>query len=158
MASAPFRRTWHWSPVTSTLNGAGRKLLTIHSSNSSRTLLLEATAGSYLTARLEGHEVSGCVEVWVETGDVAGLAAFFGELGRLEKPWTGARSWGSLESDLSVSVTCTSLGAVTFRVSMSGMPGAPEEWRLQAGIETEFGQLARLAMEADALGSAHDAT
>lgn len=133
-------------------------LLTIHSSNSSRTLLLEASAGSYLTARLEGHEVSGSVEVWVETGDVAGLADFFGDLGRLEKPWTGARSWGSLESDLSVSATCTSLGAVTFLVSMSGMPGAPEEWRLQAGIETEFGQLSRLATEAGELAREHGAT
>ena len=114
--------------------------------------------GSYLTARLEGHEISGSVEVWVETGDVAGLANFFGELGRLDKPWTGALSWGSMESDLTVSATCTSLGAVTFLVNMSGLPGAAEEWRLQAGIETEFGQLSRLAMEAEALAREYGAT
>jgi hypothetical protein len=132
-------------------------LLTIHSSNSSRTLRMEAPVDSYLTVALEGHAISGAVEVWVETGDVAGLAIFFGELGGLEAPWKGARNWVSLEGDLKLSATCTSLGAVTFHVSMSGLPGAAEEWQLQAGIETEFGQLARLATEAEALARGRSA-
>jgi len=133
-------------------------LLTIHSSNSSRTLRIEASASSYLIATLEGHEITGVVQVWAETGDVAGLAIFFGELGRFDAPWKGACSWVSLESDLKVSATCTSLGAVTFLVSMSGLPGAAEEWQLQAGIETEFGQLNRLASEAEALAREQGAT
>jgi len=126
-------------------------LLTLRSSTSNRSLRIEAVANSYLSAVLESHVLSASVEVWTETGDVAGLARFFGELGALEKPWSGVRNWVSLESDFELSATCTSLGAVTFMISMRGLRGAPEEWKLDAGIETEFGQLARLADEAEGL-------
>lgn len=126
-------------------------MLTIHSSNSSRVLRIEVPARSYLTATLEGHGLSGSVEVWLETGDAEGLAQFFGELGCVETPWDGVRAWASIESDLLLSATCTRLGAVTFHISMSGLQGSSEEWRLQAGLETEFGQLRRLATEAEAL-------
>lgn len=133
-------------------------LLTIRSSNSNRSLCIEAVTDSYLTAVLESHVLSGSVEVWVETGDVAGLARFFGELGELEAPWSGTRSWASLESDLELSATCTSLGAVTFQIGMRGLPGSPEEWQLEAGLETEFGQLSRLAAEAEGLLRGQGAT
>jgi hypothetical protein len=133
-------------------------LLTLHSSTSNRSLRIEAATNSYLSAVLESHVLSGSVEVWAETGDVAGLAQFFGELGALDAPWSGSRTWVSIESDLELSATCTSLGAVTFKIGMRGLPGAPEEWRLEAGLETEFGQLARLATEAKGLLSAQSAT
>lgn len=123
-------------------------LLTLRSSNSSRILQIAARGESYLVATLAGPALSGAVEVWVETGDVAGLVNFFVELAALEVPWKGIRSWASLEGDLELALACTSLGAVTFQVSMSGMSGTSEEWRLQAGLETEFGQLARLAADA----------
>jgi Family of unknown function (DUF6228) len=127
-------------------------LLTIHSSNSSRTLRIRAPVNSYLTVALEGHEISGVVQVWAETGEVEGLVKFFGEMGSLEAPWKNARTWETIEGDFKLSATCSALGAVTILVSMSGLPGAAEEWQLQAGIETEFGQLVRLAAEAEALG------
>jgi hypothetical protein len=123
-------------------------VLTLRSSNSSRTLQIAARGDSYLVATLAGSALSGAVEVWVATGDVAGLAHFFAELAALEAPWTGTRTWASLEGDLELAVACTSLGAVTFQISMGGMSGASEEWRLQAGLETEFGQLGRLAADA----------
>jgi len=133
-------------------------LLTIRSSNSNRSLRIEVAADSYLTAVLESHVLLGSVEVWAETGDVEGLSRFFGELGDLDAPWSGTRSWVSLESDLELSAICTSLGAVTFRIGMRGLPGSPEEWRLEAGLETEFGQLARLAAEAEGLLRGQGAT
>ncbi|WP_310564130.1 DUF6228 family protein [Hydrogenophaga sp.] len=123
-------------------------LLSLCSSNSSRVLQITARGESFLIATLAGPTLSGAVEVWVETGDVAGLANFFVELAALDAPWKGSRTWSSLEGDLVVSASCTKLGAVTFQVSMSGMSGAPEEWRLQAGLETEFGQLGKLAADA----------
>jgi hypothetical protein len=118
-------------------------LLTIHSSNSNRTLRIEPSAGAYLIAKLEGHEVLGVVEVWAETGDVAGLTAFFGELGRIARPWKGARKWGSLESDLHLSATCASLGAVTFLVSMTGLPGGGFERESRQSLGSLRGSLRR---------------
>ena len=126
-------------------------MLTIHSSNSSRTLRIHAPVASYVTVAMEGHEISGVVQVWAETGEVEGLAKFFGELGSLDAPWKSARAWESIEGDFKMSATCSSLGAVTFLVNMSGLLGAAEEWHLHAGIGTEFGQLSRLAVEAEAL-------
>ncbi len=126
-------------------------LLTIQSSSSSRTLRIHAAVDSYLTVTLEGHEISGVVQVWAETGEVEALAKFFGGMGSLEAPWKSARTWETIEGDFKLTATCSSLGAVTLLVNMSGLPGAAEEWQLQAGIETEFGQLSRLAAEAEAL-------
>lgn len=123
-------------------------MLSLRSSNSSRVFQIKAQGGSCLVATLTGPTLSGAVEVWFETGDVAGLANFFSELAALDAPWKGSRIWSSLEGDLALAVSCTHLGAVTFQVNMSGMPGAPEEWRLRAGLETEFGQLGRLAADA----------
>ena len=123
-------------------------LLSLRSSNSGRVVRIAARGELYLVASLEGPGLSGAVEVWVETGDVARLALFFAELATLEAPWVGARTWGSLEGDFELAATCTNLGAVTFQISMSGQPGGPEEWRLQAGLETELGQLGKFAEEA----------
>lgn len=123
-------------------------MLSLRSSNSSRVFQITARGESCLVATLTGPTLSGAVEVWVETGDVAGLADFFSELAALDAPWKGSRTWSSLEGDLALAVSCTNLGAVAFQVSMSGMSGAPEEWRLQAGVETEFGQLGKLAADA----------
>lgn len=123
-------------------------VLCLRSSGSSRAFQIKAPRESYLIATLIGPTLSGAVEVWVETGDVAGLANFFAELAAFDAPWKGSRTWSSLEGDLALAASCTDLGSVTFQVSMSGMSGAPEEWRLQAGLETEFGQLGRLAADA----------
>lgn len=126
-------------------------MLIIHSSNSSRTLRIHTPVDSYMTVAMEGHEITGVVQVWAETGEVEGLAMFFRELGSLETPWNGSRVWETIEGDFRLSASCSSLGAVTFVVTMNGLPGAAEEWQLHAGIATEFGQLPRLAAEAEAL-------
>lgn len=91
------------------------------------------------------------MSVWNETGDAASLTNFFLTLGEQQRPWQGQRTWESLEGDFNLTVTCSSLGAITFRVELRGLQGAPEEWRVIVGIEFEFGQLARLADEAAAI-------
>ncbi|MDD1607801.1 MAG: DUF6228 family protein, partial [Methylococcaceae bacterium] len=89
-------------------------------------------------------DVSASTEVWAYT-DANGLNEFFQELGCLERPWQGQRSWASIEGEFSLSATCTSLGNVTFHVTLFGLQGAPEEWSVQAGLETDFGQLEQIA-------------
>lgn len=123
-------------------------MVSLCSSNSSRVLHIKVREASYLVATLAGPTLSGAVEVWVAPGDVAGFANFFSELAAFDAPWKGSRTWSSLEGDLELAASCTNLGAVIFLVSMSGMSGATEEWRLQAGLETEFGQLQKLAADA----------
>jgi Family of unknown function (DUF6228) len=132
----------------------GNQLLAVRSTNSNRALHIGGAIGSSIPVKLTGFPVTADTEVWFETGDVDALADFFAELGQMESPWQGARAWESLEGDFRLSVTCSSLGAVLLRVELRGLQGAPEEWHVEVGIETEFGQLEHMAKEAEGLRNA----
>jgi hypothetical protein len=95
--------------------------------------------------------VSATSVVWTETGDVASLVGFFATLAEQQRPWQGALTWASLERDFKLAVTCSALGTIIFSVDLRGLQGAPEEWQIIAGIESELGQLARFAEDAAAL-------
>lgn len=131
-------------------------MLCIHSTSSNRELRIRRGQGGYFIVEILGHRVSALTEVWIDE-DAPHLGRFLAALGATESPWEGSREWKSLESDLEFSVTCTPLGNVTFDILLSGMPGAPEEWSVQVGLETEFGQLSRIANEAEELLNAKDA-
>ena len=77
-----------------------------------------------------------------------GIATLLQRLASFERPWPGSEQWSSLEGEFSISATCSPLGIVTFIVDLSGLPGAPEEWRLVASLTSELGQLQRLARRA----------
>lgn len=119
-------------------------MINIRSCTSNRALRISCESDSYLLAELTGFPVSAKVEVWVETGDAAGLQAFFADLDKQGRPWSGAREWESIEGDFKLSATCTALGSVVFNVELHGLQGSPEEWAVTAGIEYELGQLERL--------------
>lgn len=121
-------------------------MLSIHSTSSDRELLFTENTGECFRVELKGFSLSAATEIWAL--DAIGLSQFFEELGKLERPWQGQRTWASVEGDFSLSATCSSLGAVTFRVELHQLPGAPEEWQFGAGIATEFGQLERLGKAA----------
>lgn len=129
----------------------GDQLLAVRSTTSNRALHIGGARGNSIPVKLTGFPVTADTEVWFETGDVAALADFFAELGQMQSPWQGAKIWESLEGDFQLSVTCSSLGAVLFRVELRGLQGAPEEWHVDVGIESEFGQLEQLAKEAEGL-------
>jgi hypothetical protein len=123
-------------------------VFTIRSSSSNRTLGIGRKRADYLEVQLSGFAVSAMPTVWMEAEDVGSLIDFFLVLGQQQQPWQGARSWGSLEGDFTLSATCSSLGIVVLKVALRGLQGAAEEWQVAAGIELEFGQLAQLADEA----------
>lgn len=129
-------------------------MLSIRSTVSNRELRIRKGQGGYFILEILGHRVTALTEVWIDD-DAPSLGRFFTDLGASEAPWNGAREWRSVEGDLSFSVTCTSLGNVTFDIRLSGMPGAAEEWSVHTGLETEFGQLSRIAGEAEELLNAH---
>ena len=122
-------------------------MITIRSCTSNRELRIRHARDSYLLVELAGFPVSASVEVWVETGDAAGLQAFLADLGKQERPWNGMREWQSIEDDFKLSATCTALGNVVFNVQMRGLQGAPEEWVVTAGIDYELGRLEHLSSD-----------
>lgn len=124
-------------------------MISIRSCSSNRELRITYTSDSHLVAELVGFSVSARLEVWLETGDAAGLQAFLVDLGKQGQPWSGTREWESIEGDFRLSVTCTALGNVIFNLTLRGLQGATEEWALTAGIDYELGQLEHLAQESN---------
>jgi hypothetical protein len=102
---------------------------------------------------LKGFEVAAGANISAYT-DATGLNRFFQELGRFDKPWQGKKTWASIESDFSISANCTSLGSVTFCVELRGLQGAPEEWRVDVGLVSEFGQLEQIAKNSESFFNA----
>ena len=120
----------------------------IHSVSSDREIVFSAHKGDYFHVALKDKNISFSVEVWA-TNDRNGLNNFFQELASLRVPWSGTRSWTSLEGEFNISATCTMLGHIVFTVKLNGQPGETEAWKVQAGLETELGQLEKIAQSAN---------
>jgi hypothetical protein len=128
-------------------------LITVRSTASDRVLHIGDVEDVLFPVTLSGYPVTTRTQLWVEY-DAPELAAFLQDMGRLERPWSGAKVWNSLEGDLRLSVTCSLLGAVTFDVTLSGAPGSPEAWSVTAGIQTGLGELERIGRESEGLRNA----
>jgi len=116
-------------------------------------LVISQHRDEYFRVELNGFDLSASAEIWAYI-DANELHRFFQDLGGLDTPWQGPRSWVSIEQDFSLSATCTTLGSVTFQIELCGSQGEPEEWRVQAGLATEFGQLEQIAKNAAAFFNA----
>ena len=122
-------------------------MFSISSTSSSRKLIFSGLNGEYFRVELTG-DVSATTNVWAYT-DANNLNGLFQELGRLEKPWQGEKGWQSIEGEFSIAASCSALGEVMFKIQIAGSEGAPEEWRVSAGLATEFGQLPQIAKSAE---------
>jgi hypothetical protein len=124
-------------------------LFSIHSVNSNRELIFRSYQAEQFQIELKGSGISASTRVWIGGKLYAqSLSAFLKELASFTKPWKGSQDWESLESELSFSVTCATLGHVTFGVEIRYETGGPEALLVQAGIVTELGQLEKIAREA----------
>ena len=122
-------------------------LFSVHSVNSDRELVFRDRKGERFTVELKGSELFATVDVWLHP--VANdLQIFFQELASFTNAWQGARAWESLEGELSLSATCSTLGQVTLSVKLSHRAGSPEDWEVRARLVTELGQLEKIAKEA----------
>ena len=126
-------------------------MFSIHSSSSSRELVFQSRKGEYFQVILKGS-VEAATDVWAYT-DAQGLNHLFQELGAYQKPWEGKKEWQSIEGEFSISAACSSLGEIQLLVELRGFQGAPEEWKVQVGLVTEFGQLEKIAKQAMAFFS-----
>lgn len=128
-------------------------MLTIASTTSTRCLHIHRAQPDCLYVALSGEQVTASTSIWLneDADDAASFSDFFRELGAQQTPWQGERQWQSTEGDFTLTVRCSALGAVYFQVVLKGLQGAPEEWQVTVGIESELGQLARIAAEATQL-------
>jgi Family of unknown function (DUF6228) len=124
-------------------------LFSIHSVNSDRELIFSSYQDEQFQIELKGSDISALTGVWVGGKLYSqSLSAFLQELASFTKPWKGSQDWESLEGELSLSVTCATLGQVTFLVEIRCGAGGPEALLVQAGIMTELGQLEKIARDA----------
>ena len=122
-------------------------MFSINSTLSSNELVFSSLKNEYFQVELKG-EVTGSIRVWAYT-DIKELRGFFRALAKAKKPWEGKQSWVSIEEEFSISVTCSPLGKIVFKVSLWDSPGDPEEWKIQSGLVSEFGQLQRIGERAE---------
>ena len=122
-------------------------MLIIESNSSDRKFILSNLNGDCYQAELKGSGLSAVIEVYAYT-DTFGLNQFFQELASCDKPWPGEREWQSLEGEFTISATSSVLGDVVFQIELRMTIGTPEESLISAGINTEWGQLLKIAKEA----------
>jgi len=122
-------------------------MFAIHSNSSDREVRFLDRRGDEFIVELAGRGIAATQWVSAFT-DSKGLARWMAELAANELPWKGAKSWATLEGEFQISATCGSSGVVSFLVTLSGLPGSSEEWRVSAGVASELGQLPLLAQAA----------
>ena len=123
-------------------------MFSIHSVNSSRELIFSNRSQEYFHVELKDLNISASTKVWDDVNPTY-LNAFFQELANFKTPWQGEQAWASYESEFEISATCTTLGHVLFWIKLSGSPGGTETWEVKAGLETELGQLKKIAKAAN---------
>ncbi len=126
-------------------------MFSIHSVYSGQELTFSSYQGEQYQVELKGSGLSAVTGVWVGGKDHSqSLSDFFQRLATFTKPWEGSQDWESLEGELSFSVTCATLGQVTFSFELRYGTGEGEAWLVRTGIVTELGQLEKIAEEAKA--------
>ena len=119
-------------------------MFVIHSNSSDREVRFLDRRCDEFIVEIQGRGVRATQWVSAFT-DSKGLARWMEELATNRLPWKGANSWSTLGGEFEISATCTAGGVVTFKVTLSGLPGSDEGWHVTAGISSELGQLAVLA-------------
>lgn len=118
----------------------------IKSSDSDLKLILSDIKGDYFKVSLVSNHLSAFREVWAYT-DAYGFADLLEYISSLQKPWEDTVSWGSIEGDFKISITCNILGKVKFQIELSST-GEDEDWFIKTYLNTELGQLESLAKAA----------
>lgn len=118
----------------------------IKSVRSDAELVFEDYDGDYFNVRLLGSEITAAMRVYCYT-DGPLLVELLALLAREQRDESFPASWQSIETDLSLVFRCDPLGHVLVGVEMKRQTGT-EDWRLKAEIETELGQLPRIAASA----------
>ena len=122
-------------------------MFVIKSNASDRKVRFLDRHGDEFIVEIDGRGVTATQWVSAFT-DSKGLSRWMDALADNKLPWKGESSWATLEGEFRIAATCTPGGMVTFSVTLSGLPGASEEWRVSAGVTCDLGQLPDLAQAA----------
>ena len=120
----------------------------IKSYDSDLELILSDIKGDYFKARIVSNHINSVREVYAYT-DSYGFADMMESLASHEKGWQDERQWETIEGEFKVSAACSKLGKVTFEIELSHY-GCSEEWILKTQLNSELGQLPKLAKSARA--------
>jgi hypothetical protein len=141
------------SPGHPSLAGVTVDEFLIPSTAGSGGLLFYSRLPSDSTKPIEGfwvqvtdHNLAGAVHVYAgyQPSHPAGL---FADMARHWSGWKGELTWGSLEGELNLRCSCDRLGHIAIRVELQS-GGMPDDWRVEASVMTEAGQLEAIARQA----------
>ena len=120
---------------------------TIKSTATDKELRLSGPGEYEFTVELQGTEIYAIQRIYCPLGS-SEFTQFFARLASYERPWSATEHCASLEGDFSLSARCSAVGIVTFSISILRQFGGPEEWKLTCDLDTELGQLPRIASQA----------
>ena len=118
----------------------------IKSVRSDAELAFTGWDGDYFTVELRGTELSAACRIWGYT-DCQLLVDLFQHVSTQSRGLTDVASWASIEGDLAITVRGDKLGHVFLKVELQHCRGV-EDWHLTCMIETELGQLPKIAAAA----------
>lgn len=118
----------------------------IKSTESDLKLVLSELNGEFFTSRLVSEHLSALRVVCTYT-DSHGLANLLERVSKREKPWDGEEYWEGIEGDFRLSVSCSSLGVITFMIRLTHY-GIGENWKVETELKSEMGQLPEIARSA----------
>ncbi|MCU0648862.1 MAG: DUF6228 family protein [Gemmatimonadaceae bacterium] len=110
------------------------------------TVRLRVLTGDYLLAELVANDLAASVRVGTFMSH--GIAQLFDDMAASWRGWSGAKTWRSLEGELSLSAEMDKAGHVEITAELQA--GAPAVWSTSLRLYIEAGQLERLAQHARA--------
>ncbi len=116
--------------------------VTIKSANDATRLTFGNAAAGSFTTTLESARFSGRVEV--STYISGSPSRLFEEIAREWRGWDGEKDWAALDDELRLTASSDHTGHTTLVVVMHDHD-SPENWRLEAKLVLEAGQLEDLA-------------
>lgn len=121
-------------------------MISIKSNSSDRELRFLSRRGDYISMELLGNP-SLSHETYIYTSQDR-LAKIFEEFATIYKPWSGEKTWASIEDDFSMKITCSKLGQVIFEFRFRQRQGSDEESTTEANLKTELGILPMISKQA----------
>lgn len=125
----------------------------IKSTNSDAELIFSEHRGDDFVVEFRSFALRVTLDVCGYT-DPMGIAVVLKEIASGGMPWTGARTWKSLEGEFSLSAECNNRGHVLFEVRFDRV-GIAEEWSASAALTSELGLLPGIAAAANEFFGGH---
>jgi|GEM_PF-410385 len=97
-----------------------------------------------ISLKLEGLDAAVRVYTPPFYGSPRELAALFDDLAKSWRGWTGEKSWGSLEDEITFCCTCDKLGHIAVSARLRNHLLYPS-WEASGVLEVEAGQLDSIA-------------